>query len=94
MKGFFLLNNTIYKEILYREIQGKSLPYYEDENDYGRIPIYKVSELNEEELKIYNEDCAKSIYSNIYKLESIKIENKVIFFNGSHLCCCFWEKVL
>ncbi len=33
----------------------KTVPYYEDEDDYGRIPSYKVSELNEEELKIYND---------------------------------------
>lgn len=40
---------------VYIEMQGKSLPYYRDEDDYGRIPTYKMSELSEEELKIYND---------------------------------------
>lgn len=45
------VNNTISIE----KMQGKSLPYYEDEDDYGRIPTYKVYELSDEELKIYND---------------------------------------
>ena len=36
-------------------ISGKHEPYFEDEDDYGKIPSYKFNSVSDDEKKIYNE---------------------------------------
>ena len=49
----------------------KTEPYYENEDDYGRIPIYKMSDFSEEEILFYDQ---MNIKNKMKKLDKFKID--------------------
>jgi len=57
----------------------KTEPYYKNEDDYGRIPVYKMSDFNEKELLFYRQ---MNIKIKMKKIERFKI-NTYLHLNAA-----------